>query len=228
MLSNVIFLSIWIVTLRIKVKNQKLIPTIKKYLSRMRKEIWNGRSNHRRRRIIYEMITYRKITSERSQDLLLPNEPFVLDGKLIVSRINNQWSYETIMHENNTTMTFPNENYTFEDIDKKGFAVGAYRGEMCVGIAIYEFNWNRFLYLMDLKVNSQYRKKGIASELIKVGQHYAEELEYQGLYTIAQDNNLAACKFYLKQNFVIGGLNTMDYHHTSQQGKADIYFYKSF
>ena len=36
--------------------------------------------------------------------------------------LNHVGSYDTIMHENNTTMTFPNENYTFEDIGKKGFA----------------------------------------------------------------------------------------------------------
>lgn len=175
-----------------------------------------------------EMITYCKITKERAKDLHLPNEPFALCGELVVSRMENQWVYDTDFYEKKTSMVFPNENYTFEEVDKKGFAVGAYRDKTCVGIAIYEYNWNKFLYLMDLKVNSQYRKKGIASELLKVGQHYAEKLEYQGLYTIAQDNNLAACKFYLKQNFVIGGLNTMDYQQTSQQGKTDIYFYKTF
>ena len=40
---------------------------------------------------------------------------------------------------------------------------------------------------------------GIASELIKEGQKYTGELGYKGIYTIGQDNNLAACKFYLKQ-----------------------------
>lgn len=175
-----------------------------------------------------EMITYRKITKEREQDLHLPNEPFDLFGRLIVSRIGNQWLYDTERFKNTTSMVFPNESYTFEEVDKKGFAVGAYIGEMCVGLAIYEYTWNKFLYLMDLKVKSQVRKKGIASGLIKAGQHYANESDMQGIYTVAQDNNLGACMFYLKQGFVIGGFNTMDYQHTSQQGKADVYFYKTF
>ncbi|MBR6607453.1 MAG: hypothetical protein IKK98_02130, partial [Oscillospiraceae bacterium] len=51
---------------------------------------------------------------------------------------------------------------------------------------------------------------------------------YQGcrsIYTQGQDNNLAACRFYLKHGFVIGGLDTMVYNGTSQQGKSDVIFY---
>ena len=33
----------------------------------------------------------------------------------------------------------------------------------------------------------------------------ATEHGYRGIYAVAQDNNLAACKFYLKNGFVIGG-----------------------
>lgn len=48
---------------------------------------------------------------------------------------------------------------------------------------------------------------------------------YRGVYTIAQDNNLAACLFYLKAGFAIGGLDTQVYQGTKQEGKADIVFY---
>ena len=81
------------------------------------------------------------------------------------------------------------------------------------------------MLLQDLKVNRDFRKLGSAGELIKKGQQYASDLGYKGIYTISQDNNLAACKFYLKQGFEIGGLNTRDYQHTLQEGKADVYFY---
>lgn len=171
------------------------------------------------------MITYRKITKETEKDLQIPNEPFDIFGRLIVKRSADEWSYETEMFEKVETMRFPDENYTFEAIDGKGFAVGAYDGDKCVGLAIFEHNWNKYLYLMDLKVSGDYRKKGIAGQLLKAGQELAKELDYRGIYTVGQDNNLAACKFYLKSGFVIGGFNTMDYRHTSQQDKADVYFY---
>ena len=48
---------------------------------------------------------------------------------------------------------------------------------------------------------------------------------YNGIYTRAQDNNLGACMFYLKNGFVIGGIDTLVYKGTSQEGKIDILFY---
>ena len=48
---------------------------------------------------------------------------------------------------------------------------------------------------------------------------------YRGIYTQGQDNNLAACRFYLKNDFRIGGLDTELYNGTPQQGKRDIVFY---
>lgn len=142
-----------------------------------------------------------------------------------VSRIKNKWLQDVELFDQAESMTFPEENYQFEEINKRGFAIGAYKNDTCIGLAIYENNWNKYLFLYDLKVNREYRKNGIASALITEGQKCAKELGYQGIYTIGQDNNLAACKFYLKQGFVIGGLNTHDYNHTQQEGKADIYFY---
>ena len=46
-----------------------------------------------------------------------------------------------------------------------------------------------------------------------------------GLYTIGQDDNLGACRFYLKAGFRIGGLDTEVYKGTKQEGKSDILFY---
>jgi ribosomal protein S18 acetylase RimI-like enzyme len=168
---------------------------------------------------------YRKITEETKAALQLPNEPFELFGQMIVHRKDNQWLHETKLFDQVETMTFPNEDYDFELISQRGFALGAYHNNKCIGLAIYQYDWNKYLFLHDLKVTRAFRKQGVAGELIKEGQKYAAALGYEGLYTIAQDNNLAACKFYLKQGFEIGGLNTHDYQHTKQEGKADIYFY---
>jgi len=168
---------------------------------------------------------YQKITKETEADLQLPNEPFELFGKMNVNRINNQWSQEIQLFDQIKTMTFPNENYELETIQKNGFAIGAYHKDRCVGLAIYQHNWNKYMFLHDLKVNREFRRMGIAGSLLKEGQRHAKDLGYQGIYTIGQDNNLTACKFYLKQGFEIGGFNTRDYRHTKQEGKNDIYFY---
>ena len=168
---------------------------------------------------------YKKITAKNKEDILLPNEAFDLFGQMHVNRVDDEWTYETELFEQVDAMVFPEEKYNISHIQEKGFAIGAYSEDKCVGLAIFEYNWSKYLFLYDLKVNRSFRKKGVATELIKAGQKYGKEYGYKGIYTIGQDNNLGACKFYLKQGFKIGGLNTHSYRHTSQAGKYDIYFY---
>ena len=122
-------------------------------------------------------------------------------------------------------MVFPEENYDFEEDTGKGAAFGAYENGKCVGIAIYEDYWLKYMYLSDLKVSADARGKGVGKALIRAGLEEAKERSYKGLYTIAQDNNLNACLFYLRRGFAIGGFDNRVYGGTSQADKADILFY---
>ena len=56
----------------------------------------------------------------------------------------------------------------------------------------------RYLYLYDLKITCAYRRHGIGGLLIDAGMKIARETGLIGVYTIVQDNNLAAARFYLK------------------------------
>ena len=82
------------------------------------------------------------------------------------------------------------------------------------------------MYIYDLKVNACLRGQGIGRKLIGEAETLAEKKGYRGLWVVAQDNNLAACRFYLKNGFVIGGLDTQVYRGTAQEGKADVHFYR--
>lgn len=169
------------------------------------------------------MITIKEITQANFSDVNIPNEPFKIWGKMVPSLNNGQWSYTTQKFLKKSTMCFPNENYQY---DKNKFYFGAYDNEKCIGLAIYSPEMFSYLYLDDLKININYRHQGIGAKLIQKGVKEAEKQKLQGIYTIAQDNNLSACLFYLKQGFEIGGFNNRNYRGTSQEGKADIYFYR--
>lgn len=171
-------------------------------------------------------ITYRPITTANKADLNLPNEAFSLVGRLIPSLKDGVWSYETTAFETVTTMCFPEENYDFEAMAKDFVMIGAYLGERCVGLALLEHQMFKYLYLYDLKVSGAYRHLGIGSGLIEASKKIARELGYLGIYTVAQDNNLRACLFYLKNGLEIGGVNTHIYKGTSQAEKVNIYFYE--
>ena len=172
------------------------------------------------------MIQIRKITEENKQDLNLKNEPFEMPGRFIPALQDGVWTYRTELFEKPEVMVFPDENYDFSKADARGVILGAYEDGKCIGIAIFEDFWFRYMYLYDLKVNGAFRGRGVGKMLIEAGMEEAKMRGYHGLYTQAQDNNLNACLFYLKAGFMIGGFDNRVYEGTAQEGKADIIFYK--
>lgn len=167
----------------------------------------------------------RRLTKENAAELNLKNEPFAMPGKFIVERRAGMWCWRTELFENMETMVFPDENYDFEELSGKGVLLGAYEDGKCIGIAILQDYWLKYMYLYDLKVSASARGRGAGKALIRAGLAAAKERGYLGLYTQAQDNNLNACLFYLKAGFEIGGFDDHVYNGTSQEGKADIIFY---
>ena len=173
------------------------------------------------------MIEIRKIDESRKADINIPNEPFPLVGRLVPSLDNGAWNCRTELFapEDVSEMTFPDENYDFDQMSGDCIFTGAYEGDTCIGLAIWQKQWHKYLYLYDLKVNRDFRGKGVASALTEYGKRLSAEQGYRGICTVGQDNNLIACKFYLKSGFEIGGFDNHVYNGTGQEGKGDIYFY---
>ncbi len=172
------------------------------------------------------MIQIKIIDKPHQTDINLPNEPFNLEGKLVPTYLDGRWSYEAVRYEPEkiTQMCFPDEGYRYDDLPDSVF-VGAYDGEKCVGLAILQPGFYKYMYLYDLKVNRTYRRQHVGSMLMEKAKEIAVAKGYCGIYTQGQDNNLGACLFYLRSGFSIGGLDTQVYRHTKQEGKADILFY---
>ena len=167
----------------------------------------------------------RRITRENAGDLNIKNEAFAMPGRFIPELKDGVWSYRTEPFDVVETDTFPDESYDFDEISGKGIILGAYEDGKCIGVAIYQDYWLKYMYLYDLKVNAAARGKGVGKALIEAGLAAARERGYRGIYTQARDNNLNACMFYLKAGFEIGGFDNRVYEGTSQEGKADIIFY---
>lgn len=174
------------------------------------------------------MITIQMIDREHQDDIRIKNEPFKLFGLMLPSYDNGKWEYNVMRfpQENVTELCFPDEPYDYDEMAEDHLFVGAYDGDRCIGLAILRHDdLRRFLYVYDLKVHAAYRGKHVGTMLIEKAKEIASENGYLGLYTQGQDNNLAACLFYIKNGFVIGGLDTHIYNGTSQEGKRDIVFY---
>lgn len=166
------------------------------------------------------------IDKAHEADIRLPNEPFSLFGRMIPQCIHGQWSCTTEEFPEASTMTFPDEPYVYDEMIANTTFIGAYEGQTCVGLAIMQEGFFKYMYLYDLKVNRSHRQQGIGKLLMEKAEQVAKEKGYIGIYTIGQDNNLGACRFYLRAGFAIGGFDNRVYDGTSQEGKGDIYFYK--
>ena len=165
------------------------------------------------------------IDQSRGGDLKLKNQPFSVFGRMIVKFDGEQWSHSVEHFQRRSEMCFPDEDYSYDETARLGFAVGAYDGDECVALAIMRDAMLKYMYLYDLKVNAAYRRQGVGKRLIEKSAELAKARGYRGIYTVGQDNNLAACGFYLKSGFVIGGLDTLVYRGSRQENKRDIYFY---
>lgn len=167
----------------------------------------------------------RLIDDASKEDILLKNQAFPLIGRLIPHFDGQTWTYSIHKNDQIDWQTFPDEDYDYDQMKADCQFIGAYDGEHCIGLAILQDDFFRYQYLYDLKVNQDYRQQGVAGLLIAKCLELALAKGYRGVRTIGQDNNLVACLFYLKQGFVIGGLDTHVYTGTPQEGKADVHFY---
>lgn len=172
------------------------------------------------------MIEIKIIDAQHKSDINIPNEPFQMFGKVIPIYNGEKWTYELHRYSQGSIseMCFPDENYDFDSMNDSIF-IGAYEDEKCVGLAILQPGFFKYMYLYDLKVSKEYREKHIGKKLIEFAKKVAVQHGFCGLYTQGQDNNPGACLFYLHTGFYIGGLDTNIYRHTKQEGKADIIFY---
>ena len=159
------------------------------------------------------MLEIRMIDAEHKQDINIPNEPFLLFGKMAPSYINEQWQYSIVRFREDEIceLCFPDENYDYDRLSENSIFVGAYDDNKCIGLAILKHAMLKYMYLYDLKVNKNCRGRQIGKKLIEKSKEIAVAQGYRGIYTQGQDNNLAACLFYLRNGFVIGGLDTHVY-----------------
>ena len=75
----------------------------------------------------------RKITQENAGDLRLKNEPFAMPGRFIPALKDGVWTYRTETSPECQWMTFPDEEYDFETVNREGAAFGAYEDGVCIG-----------------------------------------------------------------------------------------------
>ena len=93
------------------------------------------------------MIEIRRIGAQNRQDINIPNEPFPVFGRLEPRYADGRWTYSEKLFGDVTETCFPDENYSFADMSENSVFLGAYDGETCIGLAILQKGFFKYMYL---------------------------------------------------------------------------------
>ncbi len=170
------------------------------------------------------------ISKENICDINRLNQEFEVFGRLIPLFTNGKWDYDEKIHDKSYMHCFPNDESNYSEyIDNPDKTViFAYVDFECVGQIRIRKNWNRYCFVEDIAVSKDYRKQGIASKLLYEAEVWAKGKSLFGFMLEAQDYNLGACRFYIKNGFVLGSVDNMLYYNTEDRGALALFWYKVF
>ncbi|MEJ8305752.1 GNAT family N-acetyltransferase [Saccharibacillus sacchari] len=157
------------------------------------------------------------------------NETFPIFGRLVPSFQDGVWTHTEEMFDKKSFICFPEDRLEWEsyiDSDEKAIFLAFYGAE-CIGQIRLVRDWTRYAYIENIAVRGSHRGRGVSVLLMKWAEKWAREQELLGLSLEAQDDNLAACRFYLKQGMVLGGADTLKQAFNPEIGTT-LYFYKRF
>lgn len=157
------------------------------------------------------------------------NEVFPIFGRLVPSFQDGVWTHAEKLFEQKSFLGFPDDRLewtTYIGSDHKVIFL-AFHGNRCVGQIRLVQDWTQYAYIENIAVRGSHRGSGVAAMLLKRGEQWAREQELHGLSLEAQDDNLAACRFYLKQGMKLGGVDTLKQAFNPEIGTT-LYFYKIF
>lgn len=157
------------------------------------------------------------------------NDYFSIFGRIIPIYQNEKWSHTEEIFEEVKETKFPDDNLDWDEYinneDKAIFFV--YKLGKCVGQIRVVRQVNKFCYIENIAVVKPMRKYGIGKMLMNKAEEWAKEKGLSGLSLEAQDDNLGACRFYMKQGFEIGGIDVLVHLNHPNIDRA-IYWYKVF
>ncbi|OQA34163.1 MAG: TDP-fucosamine acetyltransferase [Betaproteobacteria bacterium ADurb.Bin341] len=176
---------------------------------------------------------YRVVRFERAMLPLLPRaqQPFALIGRLIPRFDGREWRHSEELLGAPQAKTYAEDVYDpGEYVENPGKAAFlAMLDDTCVGSIRVHKRWNGFAHVEDIEVDAAHRNRGVGGLLMDAAVNWARERGLRGVSLETQDNNLAACRFYLKYGFRLGGADCLVYDaFEAVRNEIALYFYYVF
>lgn len=176
------------------------------------------------------MIEIVKINHQNFTDINKANQPFEVIGKIKPAFSDGIWTYTEEIYGQSYMKEYPSDlcdcAVYIDNPDKTAFL--AYSGKECIGQIVLKKDWNRYAFIEDICVAKSARGKGVGTVLMQKAIEWAKNSNLNGLSLETQDNNLLACRFYVKCGFVIGAVNTMLYKNFDNKEEAAVFWYLQF
>lgn len=107
--------------------------------------------------------------------------------------------------------------------------IGAFDGDELVGLLTWKYeDWNRMVWLCDVRVREDHRRKGIAGKMLEDLQWAAMRTDGRGIMLETQTSNYPAIQFYLSKRFQMTGLNTRLYgKFPNEPPESALFFFRA-
>jgi len=157
------------------------------------------------------------------------NDPFPIIGRIMPSYMDGKWTYVEELDEEVREITFPDDRLDWKQYIEHDSRILflAIDADECVGQIRLVKDWNRFAYIENIAVRQTHRKRGIGQLLLETAEQWAKEKRLIGLSLEAQNDNLIACRFYRKEGFQLGGVDSIK-QYANPQIELTLYWYKIF
>lgn len=173
---------------------------------------------------------YRTVRFDENTLPLLPRpqQPFELIGRLAPRFDGREWRHSQKLFDAPQTKTYAADVYDPQEYvnnpEKAAFL--AMLGDACVGSIRAHERWNKHAHIEDIEVDAAYRGRGVGTLLMEAAVGWARERGLHGVSLETQDNNLVACRFYLKYGFRLGGADCLVYDaFEAVRNEIALYFY---
>ncbi|WP_127499192.1 GNAT family N-acetyltransferase [Paenibacillus glycanilyticus] len=171
----------------------------------------------------------KKMTHSNKDDYNKSNESFLVTGRIIPKFENDHWTYTEESFSEPYLKKYENDDIDesyMEHAEKAVFFY--YADDKCIGRIKLRSNWNGFALVVDIGVSASSRQQGIGTRLLEKAVEWARQNHQIGLMLETQDVNLSACRFYARNHFIIGGVDTMLYSKFSTAREKAIFWYRKF
>lgn len=177
-------------------------------------------------------MTIRKLEKSNLRDYFADEEPFPVIGRLCPKLENGLWTHEEQLFDEPREKQYPPDEIDpaqYLETPKRAIFL-AYEDGVPVGRIVLRRNWNGNAFVEDITVRRAARGRGAGSALLARAGDWARGQGLYGLMLETQDINLLACRFYQKNGFRLGGVDSCLYRNFEEPYRREtaLFWYVHF